>query len=120
MQLPSIREVCKPRDDVLSGVSSLDLYAAKLSQVARGEGPDVYRDAATFFENTYQTEGLKTTIREVFSRMSGMGAGSPVIKLETSLGGGKTHTLIALYHLAKNGSNVAPARLIGDLEFGPM
>lgn len=120
MNLPSVREVCQPREDILSGGTSLDLYAAKLSQVARHEGPDVYRDPAKFFENTYPTEGLKTTLREVFSRITGKGSGSPVIKLETSLGGGKTHTLIALYHLAKHGSKAAPPRVIGDLEFAPM
>lgn len=119
-ELPTVQEICEPRDDILTGAASLDMYAASLSQVVRDQGPDVYRDPATFFQNTYPTEGLKTTVKEVFTRLTGQGAGSPVIKLETSLGGGKTHTLIALYHLAKHGSQIAPDKISKDLSFDPV
>lgn len=120
MGLVSVREVCQPREEVLAGKSSMDIYAAKLNQVVQGKAPEVYQDAARFFENTYPTEGLKTTVREVFGRLSQAAVGSPVIKLETSLGGGKTHTLIALYHLAKLGSKAAPPKIVGDLAFPSM
>lgn len=116
--LPSIRDICEPREDVLSGTT--DRFTANLTQVVLGTAPTVYQDPGQFFENTYPTEGMKTTIHEVFTRLSDEGAGTPVIKLETSLGGGKTHTLIALYHLANHGSDVVKNELIEGLDFEPM
>src|SRR5687768_795267 len=119
VQLPTVQDVCKPREDILSGEMALDQYAASLGQVARGEGIEVYRKPELFFDNPYATEGLKTTVTEVFGRLTGK-SGSSVIKLETSLGGGKTHTLIALYHLAKHGSGVVTEKVRGQLKFPAM
>ena len=98
--LPSVIDSCRPRAEILSGNLAEDLYMADLGLVAQGNGPEAYQDPSAFFRNTYPTEGLRTVAREVFTRLSGKGPGSPVIRLETSLGGGKTHTLIALYHLS--------------------
>jgi hypothetical protein len=122
METKGVIEVCKPREDIIKGVVSDEVYAAHLGQVRDGRAPSVYSDPNTYFRNTYPTDGLKTTIREVFSRLSGSEkSGSPLIKLETSLGGGKTHTLIALYHLAKQGSRCPGAeRFIGDMRFDPV
>ncbi|MBW1933857.1 MAG: ATP-binding protein [Deltaproteobacteria bacterium] len=121
VELPSVIEGCVPREDVLKGTHKLESFAANLAQVAEGKGPDVYTDPEKFFENTYPTEGLKTTIKEVFGRLVGSFEGTPVIQLETGLGGGKTHTLIALYHLAKHGSEIKGAqRFVGDLKIEPM
>ncbi|KAF5048372.1 hypothetical protein DSECCO2_450780 [anaerobic digester metagenome] len=122
METKGVIEVCTPREDIIEGVVSDEVYAAHLGQVRDERAPIVYADPNTFFRNTYPTDGLKTTIREVFSRLSGSGkSGSPLIKLETSLGGGKTHTLIALYHLSKHGSRCPGAdRFIGDMDFDPV
>jgi len=121
METKGVIEVCKPREEIIKGVVSDEVYAAHLGQVRDEKAPSVYADPKTFFQNTYPTEGLKTAISEVFSRLSGSEkSGSPLIKLETSLGGGKTHTLIALYHLAKHGSKCPGAdRFIGDMRFDP-
>ncbi|MGC9307459.1 MAG: DUF499 domain-containing protein [Thermoplasmatota archaeon] len=117
--LPSVRDICEPRDDVLKGTG--DRFTANLSQVVHNEGPEVYKNPVMFFENTYPTEGLLGTIQQVFSRLSQQGTGTPVIKLETSLGGGKTHVLIALYHLAKHGSSVIKKNpFVKDLTFDPV
>jgi len=63
----------------------------------------VYQDPATFFANTYPTEGLKSLLAEGLGRLTGKAPTSaPVIRLETSFGGGKTHNLIALHHLCKS------------------
>ena len=114
-------ELCKPREDIISGKVSDEIYAAHLGQVRDGRAPNVYSDPKTFFNNTYPTVGLQTTVREVFSRLAGDESGSPFIKLETSLGGGKTHTLIALYHLCIGGSKVPGAsKYVGNLSFKPM
>lgn len=104
--LPSIFETCTPRDEILSGELSLDLFAAKLKLVVDGNAPKVYQDPELFFANTFPTEGLKTLIGEVFGRLAGTAIGSPVIRLETSFGGGKTHDEIALWHIARNGRNI--------------
>ncbi|MGG6270856.1 ATP-binding protein [Leptolyngbya sp. AN03gr2] len=105
--LPSIFETCTPRDEILSGELSLDLFAAKLKLVVDGNAPKVYQDPEAFFANTFPTAGLKTLITEVFGRLAGTTVGSPVIRLETSFGGGKTHDEIALWHIARNGRQIA-------------
>ena len=67
--LPLIFDTCVPRDEILSGDLSLDLFAAKLRLVVEGTAPQVYQDANKFFANTFATDGIKTLIREVFSRL---------------------------------------------------
>ena len=97
--LPSWREVIEPHDDVLSGRLEMAEFAADLHQVWRGEAGDEYGDPTEFFRRTYITEGLSSLIVGAARRFRGAG-GDPVIKLQTNYGGGKTHALIALYHLA--------------------
>ena len=64
-----------------------------------GQAPQEYQDAAAFFERTYITEGMRLLLTQVAQRLSGRG-GEPVIQLQTAFGGGKTHTLLAVLHLA--------------------
>ena len=97
--LPAWREVAEPHDDVASGRFKLAEFAADLHQVWRGEAPVEYDDPAEFYRRTYITEGLSSLIVGAARRFSGSG-GDPVIQLQTNFGGGKTHALIALYHLA--------------------
>jgi len=81
---------------------SEDIFAARLKDVITGEADPIYRDPDIFFENTYPTAGLKILISEVVSRLTGSGLGTnAVLRLETAFGGGKTHNLIALYHIAR-------------------
>ena len=116
--LPSVLKTCEPRPEIRSGELSLDLFAAKLRLVVEGNAPQVYQSANLFFANTFPTDGIKTLIREVFSRLTGKGSGSPVIRLETSFWGGKTHDEIALWHICKQGRSIqgidrfAPRRFI--------
>jgi predicted AAA+ superfamily ATPase len=74
-------------------------FAADLSTVARDEGADTYRDPREFFRITFLTGGLRKVLQRAIERLARNG-GDPVIGLQTSFGGGKTHTLLALYHLA--------------------
>ena len=97
--LPPWREVIEPHDDVTSGRFEMAQYAADLHQVWRGEAPPEYGDPAEFYGRTYITEGLGALIVGAAERFAGIG-GDPVVKLQTNFGGGKTHALIALYHLA--------------------
>lgn len=66
--LPLIFDTCLPRDEILSGDLSLDLFAAKLRLVVEGTAPQVYQDANKLFANTFATDGIKTLIREVLGR----------------------------------------------------
>jgi hypothetical protein len=67
--LPLIFDTCVSRDEILSGHLSLDLFAAKLRLVVEGTAPQVYQDANKLFANTFANDGIKTLIREVFSRL---------------------------------------------------
>lgn len=104
--MKAVHETCEPRREVLEGQLQEDIFAAKLGDVICGKAPEVYSDPALFFKNTYPTGGLKTFLQEIFGRL-GAGEGSPFLRLETSFGGGKTHNLIAAYHVATGGSGIS-------------
>jgi hypothetical protein len=102
-------DACEPRPDVLDGVLTDAQFAASLDEVVAGTAPDAYGDADQFFGVTYPSAGLRSLLDEALGRVNGRRPdGAPVIRVETSLGGGKTHNLIALYHAA-NG-RLAPMR----------
>ena len=92
------REVITPHPDVASGRYQQAEFAADLGQVYRGEGSDEYRNPIEFFRRTYLTEGLKMLLTGALQRLAGQG-GDPVVELQTNFGGGKTHSMLALYHL---------------------
>jgi Protein of unknown function (DUF499) len=117
--LPSIFDTCIPREEILAGELSVDLFAAKLRLVVEGKAPAVYQDARSFFANTFATDGIKTLIREVFSRLTGKSSGSPVIRLETSFGGGKTHDEIALWHICQQGREIEGLERFAELSLIP-
>lgn len=117
--LLSIFETCIPREEILAGELSVDLFAAKLRSVVEGKAPQIYQNAESFFANTYATDGIKTLIREVFSRLTGKSSGSPVIRLETSFGGGKTHDEIALWHICKEGNRIQGLERFAELSLIP-
>lgn len=98
----TVFEAAVPRDDVLRGTLSEEMFAARLRDVIYRQAEPVYQDPESFFAHTFPTEGLTTLLAEVLGRLSGQAANaSPILRLETSFGGGKTHNLIALYHAAK-------------------
>jgi predicted AAA+ superfamily ATPase len=103
------REIVTPHADVASGNYQKAEFAADLWQVHLGQGTDEYRDPAEFFRRTYLTESLKGMLVGAVRRLSGQG-GDPVIQLQTNFGGGKTHSMLALYHLF---SGVPPTDLAG-------
>jgi predicted AAA+ superfamily ATPase len=93
------RDVAPPHADVMAARFQESEFAADLSTVARGEGAETYRDPREFYRITYITGGLRKVLQSAIERLAGKG-GDPVIRLQTSFGGGKTHTMLALYHLA--------------------
>ena len=97
----SLYEVVVPRADVLAGELTEAQFAASLDEVVSGTAPQAYGDAHEFFASTYPSAGLRQLLDESLGRASGARPdGATVIRLETNLGGGKTHNLIALYHAA--------------------
>lgn len=100
--LPSWREIIEPHPDVAQGRYLNAEFAADLSQVARGEGAFEYRDPVEFFARTYVTEGMRGLLVQALKRFSALN-GEPVLQLKTAFGGGKTHSLLALYHMSRGG-----------------
>ena len=98
-------ENCVLRDDVRQGTLTLAEFAADLYAVRTGDARNVYQLPNLFFDRTYPTYNLKTLVRDVFHRLSGRG-GKPVIRVQVAYGGGKTHALIALLHLAERGDEL--------------
>jgi hypothetical protein len=96
-------EVVSLHPDVLAENFSEDIFALDLGPLADrlSSVPAVYRDPEHFFKTSYLTAGLKSLLNDVLLRLSG-GEGSRVLKLMTPFGGGKSHTLAALWHAAKN------------------
>ena len=92
------REVVEPHQDVATGEFQQAEFAADLAKVHNGSAPAEYREAREFFARTYLTEGLSNLLIGAAKRLSGAG-GDPVVELQTNFGGGKTHSMLALYHM---------------------
>lgn len=105
MNLKPWREIAEPHSDVREGKFLQAEFAADLSRVHAGTANEEYQNPALFFQRTFITEGMRLLLDSVVKRLAGKG-GDPVIQLQTAFGGGKTHTMLAVYHLAKG---VAPA-----------
>jgi predicted AAA+ superfamily ATPase len=103
------REVVTPHKDVASGRYQQAEFAADLWQVHLGEGADEYKKPVEFFRRTFLTESLKKMLVGAVRRLTD-NTGDPVVQLQTNFGGGKTHSMLALYHLF---SGVAPTELSG-------
>lgn len=94
------REVIRPHDDVARGEFTASEFAADLHVVHSGQStaPE-YSDPVEFFTRTYLTEGLRDLLARALRRLNGDAGASPVVNLQTNFGGGKTHSMLALYHL---------------------
>lgn len=92
------REVVEPHQDVATGEFQQAEFAADLAKVHSGSAPSEYRNPTEFFARTYLTDGLSALLRTAANRLAGAG-GDPVVELQTNFGGGKTHSMLALYHM---------------------
>jgi len=117
-------KVALPRVEVREGRSfNPNEFAIALEQVVAGRGPEDYRHPRKFFARTYFTRALSEHAGMVLRRLAGQTANTaPDLTLITQFGGGKTHTLTALYHLVKHGPDVAAiegvSRLLHDAGLG--
>lgn len=116
-------QVVRPHDDIRLGQLEEAVFAADLAEVAKGRGAEVYLNEDMFFAKTYFTAGLRNLAKQVIRGLNGdPTAGNRIISLQTGFGGGKTHSLISLYHLAILGQAANERQDLGDLikETGPV
>ena len=107
MELRPWLEIAEPRKDIADGSFDESLFAADLGMVAEGHGPADYLDPTTFTDKTYLTENLRAVLNELGRRLAGDPAAAGVYRLQTEFGGGKTHTMLAAYHLFGSPAAVA-------------
>ena len=110
-------KVVTPREEVREGRSfNPDEFAIDLAQVVNGTAPRDYRDPEQFFSRTFFTQAMTEHTGTVLRRLSGRTESTaPVLSLVTQFGGGKTHTLTALYHLAKSGQRAGDLNGVQDV-----
>jgi len=110
-------KIATPRKEVREGRSfNPDEFAIALEQVVAGRGPDDYRDPTQFFSRTCWTRALQDHAGMILRRLDGQTADTaPVLTLITQFGGGKTHTLTALYHLVRGGEQAQKFNGVPDL-----
>jgi hypothetical protein len=94
-------EVALPHPDVIANRFKEAEFAADLFAVDAGLAGEGYATPQAFFGITFLTEGLKRVLFSALQRLGSAG-GDPVIGLQTAFGGGKTHTMLAIFHLAKH------------------
>lgn len=99
--------VAIPHKDILEGRLTMDVFAADLWEVYKGRAVEDYQNPDVFFNKTYLTAGLKNLLKIAATRLKG-GGGDSIIQIQTPFGGGKTHSLIALYHAFTNPDSVKP------------
>ena len=108
--LPSWFNCIRPQYDIRSGNLDESVFAANIEDVAMGTAPVIYQDIVAFFDRTYITDGMKDLVKRVVQALNGKESQNRVISLQTGFGGGKTHSLISLYHLVKD------ARIFRELQ----
>ena len=104
--LASWYDNCLPHYDIRSGKLDESVFAANLNDVALDAGSEVYNNPSTFFAKTYVTTGLRDIANRVVKALNGEETENRVISLQTGFGGGKTHTLISIYHIVKSGARL--------------
>jgi predicted AAA+ superfamily ATPase len=108
------REIITPHPDVQTGHYQQAEFAADLAQVLAGKASAEYGDPVEFFRRTYLTAGMRRLLTSALIRLRGEG-GEPVIQLKTAFGGGKTHSMLALYHLLRAPARCAEVPAVADL-----
>ena len=100
--LPAWFNSILPQYDIRNGQLDESIFAANIEEVAIGTAPVVYQDIVSFFDRTYVTDGMRELIRRVVQALNGKESQNRVISLQTGFGGGKTHSLISLYHVVSD------------------
>ncbi len=107
--------IATPHEDIRAGRLEEAVFAANLWAVVQDTAPEVYLDPEEFFRKTYMTVGLATILSRVSTALLGGEVGDRIISLQTAFGGGKTHTLVALWHLAKHAKKLKKSPSAAEL-----
>jgi len=108
--------IVTPHLDIKQGRLDESVFAANLAEVALGNGREIYNNPVVFFSKTFLTKGIKSIAKRVVQGLNGgQDAQNRVVSLQTGFGGGKTHTLISLYHLAKWGKKITQSEYTKEL-----
>lgn len=103
--------IATPHEDIREGRLEESVFAANLWAAVQGTAPEVYCEPEQFFSKTFMTTGLQAVLKRVASALSAKAdRGDRIISLQTSFGGGKTHTLLALWHLAKHAEMLSKSK----------
>ena len=115
-QLKPWYAVATPHEDIRKGRLDEAVFAANIWAVVQGTAPEVYLDPEEFYRKTYMTVGLETVLKRAADALAGrQDAGDRIISLQTAFGGGKTHLLIALWHLARHSNRLKDSPAAEDL-----
>ena len=115
-QLKPWYAVATPHKDIREGRLDEAVFAANVWAVVQKTAPEVYLDPEEFFRKTFMTVGLGTVLKRVADALVGKrDSGDRIISLQTAFGGGKTHTLVALWHLAKHAAKLKDSPAAADL-----
>lgn len=105
MSLTAWRDIVTPHPDIAAGRYHQAEFAANLGEVIAGNAEKEYQDPVEFFARTYLTEGMRRLLATAVKQITGEG-GEPIVQLKTAFGGGKTHSMLALYHLLSGKASV--------------
>ena len=114
MPLTPWREIVTPHPDIATGRYHQAEFAANLSEVIAGNADAEYQDPIEFFARTYLTAGMQRLLATAVKQVTGKD-GEPIVQLKTAFGGGKTHSMLALYHLLRGEASVAQMEGAGQI-----
>lgn len=114
MPLTPWREIVTPHRDVATGRYHQAEFAADLSEVVAGNAEAEYQDPIEFFARTYLTAGMRRLLATAVKQVTGKD-GEPIVQLKTAFGGGKTHSMLALYHLLRGKASIAEMEGAGQI-----
>ncbi len=113
-------KACAIRKDVLEAKAGISTLAVDFDAILSEGSQTAYDDPSDFFRMTYPTQALVTIATRVFQRITGQRPEvAGIYLLGTALGGGKSHLLASLYHMAQSGSQVLPEEFQKDIEAIP-
>lgn len=101
MNLPNVWELCSFSDEIVYGRFDISKFAVELHSVLDNTADNIYKDPNIFLSRTHLTKNMKYILKEVLLRIT-RNEGNPVYVIDTEFGGGKTHTLLLLYHIFNN------------------
>ena len=114
MPLTPWREIVTPHPDIARGRFHQAEFAANLGEVIAGNADAEYQDPIEFFARTYLTEGMRRLLATTVKQVTGKD-GEPIVQLKTAFGGGKTHSMLALYHLLSGEASIAQMEGAGQI-----